>query len=844
MNKAKFLCGAAYAASVILPAAAQTQGSAAATPAVDAAAPAQAGVPSSTGTDAARAAPQASTTGGDIIVTAQRRSEALQDVPVAVSVFTSDDRTKTGVETIQDFANVAPGLTFSATLDRLVLRGVGRLTNTIGSDPGVAVYNDGFYTSSNAEASKSPMFVERVEVLRGPQGTLYGRNSVGGAINVVSKRPTDTLTGEFWTQFDNYNGLISQGYLSGPIVGGLKARLSVEEGPIPGPNSYAFHNIGPGGNQGNQKRFLVEGQLEYDFSDRAQIWFKYSHAEWDDSYGTANLVTPYDGTSLFPAGALVPNPAYGYTVANPGVADPRIINTNTTQNDRLTNNHNFVVNAFVDVGPVTLKYVGGYAEYRYTLYTDLDGTARDKTVGVGGAFGFYTYNPTYIQQYIEDKHNFSNELTLSNNDTGGRLNYIVGAYQYHENYYQPVTWYQGGDGSDNMAAALANPACLNQSFAPTTGCGANLQRAFYRGTGTLVTDSYAGYGQLNFEVVPKVKITAGLRYSSDTKTGDESYRLVQYNPTGGGLTPFYSVDITRGVICGGLADCAYAGTGTAYRTLHDTWTGPSWKLGVDYKPDARTLIYANYSRGLKSGGFNLGSFAANPEVTTEKVDSYEVGLKSRPLRALTFNLTGFYYDFRNAQIPITVPLGTTALTTTNFYNIPKSRSYGAEIETSWNVTPRFDVTATYSYLDAKLIRGPQLFDDPNQPGFNPVSINGNRLPGASKHKVYVSGLYDVPLGADQGHVFVSASYAYRSDAYYDVFQSRTGRAPGWDQVDGRLTYVDPTQRFTFIVYARNIFNSLGYDYASGNNGTGAAGYGQTYSYTPPRQVGAEMHVKF
>lgn len=784
----------------------------------------------------------------DIIVTATRRDQLLQDVPVAVSVFSSEDRDKLGIRTIQDFANITPGLTFSATLDRLSLRGVGRLTNIIGSDPGVAVYNDGLYTASNAEASKTPMFVDRVEVLRGPQGTLYGRNSVGGSINVISKRPKDFFEGEFRLTYADQGGLISEGYLSGPIAGGLKARVSVQMGPVP--TGYAFRNIGPAGKSGANQRFLVEGQLQYDFSDKVQLWLKYSHAEWDDSYGSANLVTPYSTAQFLPAGAVVPNPGFGYATPNPGVRDPRLRNTNTVDNDKLTKNHNFVANFTADMGPVTLKYVGGYSQYLYTLFTDLDLTSAT-TRTQAAALGSFTYNPTYIQRYVEDKQYYSNEVTLANSSSG-RFNWIIGAYQFHEKYFQPIEWFQGGDGTDSMALAMANPVCVDATYTPQATCAANPQRVFYSGSSHLTTDSYAGFGQLDYEVMDGLKLTAGLRYSSDKKVGDETYRLVNYNPVGSnictipGFGTFYyagcgpfarAADITRYVL-------QIPGSGPATRTLSNTWDGFSWRLGLDYKIDPDTLLYASYSRGLKAGGFNLGNYAASPQVTTEKVDAYEIGLKSRPMRSLRLNLTGYYYDYRDAQIPITVPLGTTALTTTNFFNIPKSRSYGAEVEAHWNLTPQFELSGTYSYLDATIRKAPRLFDNPNVAGNLLVDIAGNRTPGASKHKVSVQALYDLPLGADSGNLFLAASYAYRSDAYYDVFQSEVGRAPGWDQVDARITYVDPSNKFTFIVFARNLFDTLGYDGATGYGGTSAAGFGKTYSYTLPRQLGAEMHIKF
>ena len=140
---------------------------------------------------AALAADKSSTnTIEELIVTAEKREQNLQVVPVAISAYTAKDRETKGIISIQDITNFTPGLSYSSNLDRAAIRGVGRLTNRLSSDAAVATYSDGFYTTSVAEVGKSTLAVDRVEVLRGPQGTLYGRNAIAGAINVISKRPT------------------------------------------------------------------------------------------------------------------------------------------------------------------------------------------------------------------------------------------------------------------------------------------------------------------------------------------------------------------------------------------------------------------------------------------------------------------------------------------------------------------------------------------------------------------------------------------------------------------------------------------------------------------------------
>src|SRR5205085_5545598 len=135
---------------------------------------------------------------------AEKREQALQDVPVAVSAYTAKQRDIVGMTGIQDFVNFTPGMNYSGT-DRVSLRGAGRNTFYVGNDPGVAAYSDGFYSASSSELFKSPLFVERTEILRGPQGTLYGRNAMGGALNTISKPPAHELGGERRASYANYD---------------------------------------------------------------------------------------------------------------------------------------------------------------------------------------------------------------------------------------------------------------------------------------------------------------------------------------------------------------------------------------------------------------------------------------------------------------------------------------------------------------------------------------------------------------------------------------------------------------------------------------------------------------
>src|SRR4051812_21059225 len=220
----------------------------------------------------------------ELVVTAEKREQNLQDVPVAISAFTSEKRDLIGINTIQDMTNFTPGLNYTSANDRTTIRGVGRLTNQHPIAVPVAVYDDGIYTTSTVTAGKTPIFTDRVEVLRGPQGTLYGRNSLGGAINVISKRPTEDFYGEVRATVANYGRTLFEAAVSGPLAPGLQFRLA---GNWEKQREGYFTNIVPGmPSEGNViDQFYLEGQLQAKFGDHLDMWTKVYVSGWNNGSG-------------------------------------------------------------------------------------------------------------------------------------------------------------------------------------------------------------------------------------------------------------------------------------------------------------------------------------------------------------------------------------------------------------------------------------------------------------------------------------------------------------------------------------------------------------------------------
>ncbi len=781
----------------------------------------------------------------ELVVTAQKREESLQDIPVAVSAYTDKTRDIVGIRSIQDFATFTPGLSFTAGVDRMSLRGVGRLTNVLGSDPGVAVYADGFYTASNFEASKSTLFVDRVEILRGPQGTLYGRNSIGGAINVISKRPEATFGGEVRATLGNYNLKQLEGSVSIPIAEGLRTKFG---GLWTKQDDGYFKNAAGGPSEGGATDdSWFEAQVEADLGENATAWIRYSTSNWDQRSRSSNLVSPYYDTAnpvfmdgdprgvnsfLRPEG-LFPSALYLYPTPNPGVNDHRSFSTDTPASRKLDGQHQLVAELSWNLGGAALKYIGGYNQYEFTQITDFDNTSRlSYPTPIVGTTVF----PSIVAEYIEDKKFWSNELNLSST-SDGPLQWIVGLYSYREKFRQPITLYAPGQAQIETPriGVATTPGFLFLPAAP------NPDRVVYLSFGDLDTKATAAFGQVDYAFNDSFKVTAGLRYSKDEKTALETSRLVYFNP------------LTLGAVGGSIdATGASGGAGPASRTLSGEWDAWSGTLGAEWSPDTDTLAYVKYSRGYKSGGFNLGALAVRPEVEPEFLDAYEFGFKKTFGATLQTNAALFYYKYDGAQVPVSVVRN--SVNQSEFINIEESRSIGAELEAIWAPTDQLRFLLNYSYLDATIEKAccvvnsaDLLAQDVNANPSGPLiggrqgqDLSGNRLPSSPKNKLALNGTYR--LDFQPGALTLSATYSWKDKVSYGIFDYSPEIADAQDQLDLRAIWAGAGDRYTIIGYVRNVFDEELLDGIE--TGPANGGSMRTLYMTPPRTYGIELQYRF
>ena len=827
---------------------------------------------------------------GEVIVTAQKREESLQKVPVAVTAFTSEMRDKTGMVTAQDQFNFTPGVTYVPDVDRITIRGVGRVTTQIGTDAGVAVYQDGFYVGgpSGSAIGDSTLGTDRVEVLRGPQGTLYGRNSIGGAVNVISRRPDNHFTGEVRASYNNYEGEIFEGRVSGPITDNIRASIMLsqfdQQGgyyhdalPVPSKGST------PGGPNGAGNLLntatlepvtaaLVAGQPEegagtgHGWTANFQLAFDAgkNFDGWIRFVATNQFTRPRDSTGVTAWGTaplIVPNVFTGFKGdQNPGIYDHRAFFTNTPTQNHLHDDNQLIGQFVWHATGFDVKYVGGYWHYVNNNIIDGDATADPnfRTPGLFGGTEVAANNITYNTN--DTQSSWSHEIDFTST-AAGPLQWLAGAYYYNESHDQNFGVPDHGEShldvlTDYLFAAnpfvnFLFPAVGAPVSASPSGPINNPQDLLYYYDAKLKTRSEAIFGQLDWRPDDQWRFTLGGRYSWDQKQGYEQQFSITQITLGDQATlaaldpvlflvtgqhwPTYS----SGPMAGQFVEdfvfegCSGAGTAAAppgvvsvnpavapcpgQRHLKNSWSAPTGTAGIAYTPTPDTNIYGNYSRGYKSGGYNLGTLAAGATVDPEYIDALEGGWKQNFGRQLQVNVATFYYLYHGLQtLNGTLVQVSPPIVINELVNIQQSRSFGVELETQWSPIEDLLISFNYSYLNTRVLKG-CCFVDSSDPtgvaqGAKPVagaggaqSIVGNVLPDSPEHKIGANVSYTWRF--EPGNLTLSATENWHTDFYYSLFDNPNWLTPGGATTDLRVSWRGASTRYEIIGTVTNLFNA-------------------------------------
>ncbi len=771
----------------------------------------------------------------DIIVTARKQSESITRTPLAVSAMSGEDLKRLGVTTLDSIGEVAPNIVIDRGAGQtgidIVLRGVGDNGQGQTQTPGIGVILDGVQIL-DTRALIVPFFdLDHIEVLRGPQGTLYGAASPGGVIKVVSARPTFDLGAKADLEVANFNSKRGNFVINAPLSDKLAARLALNfndrDGYIIQSDTTQAVDGRTGAPVGPGTKAL---DAEHDWSARGSLLYKASA----DTTFLLSATVQHSYNSPFSS-----VPYADFTSANSGVAQ------RTAPNNPLTPNTNdWFYNVNLDVtsrlGPVAAELTAGYS---YVKFDDL-------TVDNGGVIP--PGGPGWIAGLAGGHdNNYSAELRLHNAEAG-KLEWTAGV-----SYLGVRSLVTNGGVS---APCVNDPGtCF---FGNNTQGEAPTFAQTYISNGTLndiQRNSTGLYGTLQYHLLPTLELTAGARESFDDIAQQAHTFNYLVNPFWfagpPGSTPnvaqSFAADPCTGPtfltnpLCYGEAGVVEAGYNQGQAGTYGDVTSNlsyhankfTWKVGVDWKPAEGQLIYANISTGYKPGGFNPPSGYTNAPCCfkAENLIAYEIGYKGRLTPWLRLDSDFFYYDYKDQQVVSQFSLGQANFTQATI-NTP-TRIYGTENQAV--VTPtRFDaLTLSVNYLHTEFV---DLFSGGN--AGNPyISWAGHVLDKSPSWTLGGAYRHRFDLGS-HGMINFNAVTHFTSQYFINVISnSQTYRQAPFTRSNADLTYVAPGDRFSIQVFVKNIENRVEETFYQGNPfqpGNGNVGINE------PRFYGVRLGAKF
>jgi len=538
-------------------------------------------------------APWAQTTassGQEIVVTAQRRPEALWETPLAVSALSGDQLQDRNYNSIQDLSASIANVTVSdyGGSFGVSIRGIGRPNNGPSAEPATGAYLNGVFLSRPFEVGAAFLDLERVEVLRGPQGTLYGRNSTGGLINFITAKPSREVEGYGRLSFGNYDSIRTEAVVSGPIAGErLLGRLAIGTEDRDGYSLNLFDNR----RYDNQHAQTVRGTLLFEPTDLLSFTLVGDyHRESDRNYATHFLGVGIPGalpTGVAFGGQTVPLDEVGNAI------DPRLLNIDSEARNRRQYGGLSLDIALELNSNLSLKTISAYRRAKYSFTADFDATTKS----------FPSNNPEFNYVQGESVTQFSQEIQLLGEYD--RFNFIGGLYYLNQKL---------------------DPAFFDFGFTPE-----EFPFGLLAG-GRAGTDAYAAFGQGTYQLTDRLGLTVGLRYSYEERRVDENWTSGGVQLVGAFLEPCASLP---GFVCAQKADANF-----------DAFTP---RFGVDFQITDNLFLYSSVSRGFRSGGFSVSDL--KPAFEPETVWAYESGIRWKAFdNRVRISASAFHYDYSNLQI--------------------------------------------------------------------------------------------------------------------------------------------------------------------------------------------------
>jgi len=761
-----------------------------------------------------------------ITVTARKRPESVDRVPVSISVLTDQDLAERTVRRTADLD--APNLEIANTIGfansaRVALRGVGQFDVAPTTDPGVGIYFDGVYLARAQSGLLALADLQRVEVVRGPQGTVFGKNTIGGAINLITAKPEFDFGGRAVLRYGDFDEIETRLALNVPLVSERAAvRLSLATATHDGYQK----NVGGGGDGDDEK--LLSGRIQLRLVPRANVEVLVAaDLAIEDKEPQPATCIPVTGigapstllgtidffNSLFVPGGSLNAPRFAAQCAQRARHEERRrfrSDIPFTKDDQTSFGGSVTILWDLD-DRSTLTSISSSRGFRTRAGVDLDGTEFPLTVAT---------SPDSLEQ-----DQMSQEFQFASSTLSGRLRYLLGLYGFREKVANSSL---GPDGPGVSIATLSDPSSI-QGFELRPFA---LVRNKFR-TGSL---SYAAFGQVTFDVSPTLEATVGLRFSHERK---RFFRRGVVTRSGVSLSLFDPVAAAS--LDGLAAELVPAPVGTLIasvdRAKRFSDFTPSASLTYSLSDDL--LAYLSFSTGFKSGGFDGREVNDAPEVDPEHLTTYEIGFKGDALDGrLRFSAAAFYSVYRDVQLTVTT--GNVA-NPTDVLNAGRAIIRGGEVELAVLPLENLRLVGALGVLSTKYDRFSDRIVDTSGPApvVIPVDRDNLDLPFSPNYTLSLSALYSVPT--EWGTLRMGAEWQHKGAQSLDVLNTEQLRQGKRGELSVRIGVASRDERVEVSLYGRNLLDR---DYqVSGFEQTSANGFVGRFQ-GPPRSYGVELQVRF
>ncbi|MCF8475317.1 MAG: TonB-dependent receptor [Emcibacter sp.] len=713
----------------------------------------------------------------EITVTARKREENLQDTPVSVTAFSTAGLERRGITNLGNISAYTPNVDINAgkgdggsTNAAVFIRGVGQNDFIFPTDPGVGIYVDGVYIARSIGGMMDLADVERIEVLRGPQGTLYGKNTIGGAINIITSRPDGSLNGKIKVTGGQREHIDVEANLNFPIQEDvLSGKIAVVS-----KNQKGYSKrVGSDLDLGDINVDAIRVGLNWTASEDVSVYLNFDASRIRQNGVAGTLLGTFDSPgSLYGLYNAVAAPMVAAMNGLPAgsifddryvTGDPALSNGTGPTKDK---NDTWGMSANIDWNineNVNLKSITAYRKMDATIQTDID----------------YSPFPIIHTDELQHQKQFSQEIQLDGTAADGKLTWLLGGYYFNEKI--------NDDNQTLLASGLFQALQLMPGafvpLAPGVVCPAAFPAPCAGGEGNpynsifdldvnpftkLDTDNWAAFLHMSYDVTEKLSVTLGGRYSYEKKT----YFIDSNFPTTGKIATPPTTDIQN-------------------------WSKFTPKIGLDYHVNDDVLFYASFSKGFKSGGWNPRPLqpAEFKPYNQENLTAYEMGIKSRLMdNRMTFNMAGFYSQYNDLQIfsnSINPDNGSLLLTIDNAGDVD---IWGLEAEITAHPVTGFDVNFGLGYMD-------NSYQTLAASTGYPID---NKLPNAPKWTLNAGAQYAFNLGDDMGQLTIRGDLNHRSQTFNDPQNTVEIAQGSYTLLNGRITWDSADDAWQVAAYILNI----------------------------------------